>query len=105
VPLRLGIFPAILIPPLICLLQGLNELVPDSLLCIFDERELELLLCGTGKIDLDDFKAHTKVMVILEKIGCAGEFDLKFSKLSQPHTTELFEKNIVTGKTVDLDGF
>ena len=44
----------------ICM-QGLNELVPDSLLSIFDERELELLLCGIGKIDMDDFRKNTMV--------------------------------------------
>ncbi|EEB18783.1 ubiquitin-protein ligase, putative [Pediculus humanus corporis] len=39
-------------------LKGLNELIPDSLLSIFDENELELLLCGTGEYDIGDFKAN-----------------------------------------------
>lgn len=42
-------------------MKGLNELVPDSLLSIFDERELELLLCGIGKIDMDDFRKNTMI--------------------------------------------
>ncbi|XP_064881770.1 apoptosis-resistant E3 ubiquitin protein ligase 1 [Oncorhynchus nerka] len=43
-------------------LKGLNELVPENLLAIFDENELELLLCGTGDIDVQDFKAHAVVV-------------------------------------------
>ncbi|CAH1098639.1 unnamed protein product [Psylliodes chrysocephalus] len=39
-------------------LRGLNELIPDNLLSIFDENELELLLCGTGQYSIADFKAH-----------------------------------------------
>ncbi|XP_006884845.1 PREDICTED: apoptosis-resistant E3 ubiquitin protein ligase 1-like [Elephantulus edwardii] len=39
-------------------LKGLNELVPENLLAIFDENELELLMCGTGDISVSDFKAH-----------------------------------------------
>ncbi|XP_044254864.1 apoptosis-resistant E3 ubiquitin protein ligase 1 isoform X1 [Tribolium madens] len=42
-------------------LKGLNELIPDNLLSIFDENELEafqLLLCGTGQYSIADFKQH-----------------------------------------------
>lgn len=39
-------------------LKGLNELIPDNLLSIFDENELELLLCGTGHYSIADFKAN-----------------------------------------------
>ncbi|XP_025831549.1 apoptosis-resistant E3 ubiquitin protein ligase 1 [Agrilus planipennis] len=39
-------------------LKGLNELIPDNLLSIFDENELELLLCGTGQYSISDFKSH-----------------------------------------------
>ncbi|KAK6640290.1 hypothetical protein RUM44_011976 [Polyplax serrata] len=39
-------------------LKGLNELIPDSLLSIFDENELELLLCGTGEYDIADFRSN-----------------------------------------------
>ncbi|KAM5129254.1 apoptosis-resistant E3 ubiquitin protein ligase 1 isoform 1-T2 [Mantella aurantiaca] len=39
-------------------LKGLNELIPDNLLGIFDENELELLMCGTGHIAVQDFQAH-----------------------------------------------
>ncbi|XP_071079014.1 apoptosis-resistant E3 ubiquitin protein ligase 1-like [Haliotis cracherodii] len=45
-------------------LKGLNELIPDNLLSIFDENELELLMCGTGNYSVADFKLrHTVVGV------------------------------------------
>ncbi|XP_061552281.1 apoptosis-resistant E3 ubiquitin protein ligase 1 isoform X1 [Phycodurus eques] len=43
-------------------LKGLNELVPENLLAIFDENELELLMCGTGEINVQDFKAHAVIV-------------------------------------------
>uniref|UniRef100_A0A8B9JWG5 Apoptosis-resistant E3 ubiquitin protein ligase 1 n=1 Tax=Astyanax mexicanus TaxID=7994 RepID=A0A8B9JWG5_ASTMX len=43
-------------------LKGLNELVPENLLAIFDENELELLMCGTGNINVQDFKAHAVIV-------------------------------------------
>ncbi|XP_030855144.1 apoptosis-resistant E3 ubiquitin protein ligase 1 isoform X1 [Strongylocentrotus purpuratus] len=39
-------------------LKGLNDLIPDNLLSMFDENELELLICGTCCFDLADLKAH-----------------------------------------------
>ncbi|XP_070180625.1 apoptosis-resistant E3 ubiquitin protein ligase 1-like [Littorina saxatilis] len=44
-----------------CFLRGLNELIPDNLLSIFDEYELELLMCGMGTYSLADFKIHHTV--------------------------------------------
>ncbi|RWS30289.1 apoptosis-resistant E3 ubiquitin protein ligase 1-like protein [Leptotrombidium deliense] len=39
-------------------LKGLNDLIPDNLLAIFDENELELLMCGTGQYSISEFKAN-----------------------------------------------
>ncbi|XP_052755161.1 apoptosis-resistant E3 ubiquitin protein ligase 1 [Galleria mellonella] len=39
-------------------LRGLTLLVPDHLLAIFDENELELLVCGTGELAVGDWRAH-----------------------------------------------
>nr|XP_006821499.1 PREDICTED: apoptosis-resistant E3 ubiquitin protein ligase 1-like [Saccoglossus kowalevskii] len=39
-------------------LKGLNDIIPDHLLSIFDENELELLMCGSSSFDLDDFKRN-----------------------------------------------
>eukprot|EP00794_Sanderia_malayensis_P020096 gene20096-22066_t len=37
-------------------LKGLNSLVPDKLLSLFDENELELLICGTDNISVTDLQ-------------------------------------------------
>ena len=39
-------------------LSGLAQFVPDSLLSLFDESELELLLCGVREYNLEDFKKN-----------------------------------------------
>jgi hypothetical protein len=39
--------------------EGFSELVPLQLLKVFDENELELLMCGIGKIDVKDWKHNT----------------------------------------------
>ncbi len=40
-------------------LEGFNEVIPLSLLKIFDENELELLMCGIQNIDVKDWKTNT----------------------------------------------
>ncbi|CAK1600534.1 unnamed protein product [Parnassius mnemosyne] len=42
-------------------LRGLQLLVPHHLLAIFDENELELLVCGTGELCAADWRAHALV--------------------------------------------
>lgn len=41
--------------------KGFCELIPQHLLCQFDEKELELVIGGLGKIDLNDWKQHTRL--------------------------------------------
>lgn len=43
--------------------KGFTEVVPQHLLKPFDERELELIIGGLGKIDIDDWKANTRLKV------------------------------------------
>ncbi len=38
---------------------GFNELIPQELVNVFDERELELLIGGISEIDVEDWKSHT----------------------------------------------
>ncbi|KAI1270765.1 HECT-domain-containing protein [Xylariaceae sp. FL1019] len=38
---------------------GFQELIPQDLINVFDERELELLIGGIAEIDVDDWKKHT----------------------------------------------
>lgn len=40
-------------------MDGFNELVPEDLVNVFDERELELLIGGIAEIDVEDWKKHT----------------------------------------------
>ncbi|CAN6643772.1 E3 ubiquitin-protein ligase Rsp5p [Trichomonascus vanleenenianus] len=40
-------------------MTGFNELIPQELVNVFDERELELLIGGIADIDVDDWKKHT----------------------------------------------
>ncbi len=40
-------------------LDGFNEVVPLEWLHYFDERELELMLCGMQEIDIDDWQRNT----------------------------------------------
>ncbi|XP_049877372.1 E3 ubiquitin-protein ligase Nedd-4 isoform X2 [Pectinophora gossypiella] len=44
---------------MVSFLEGLSQLVPLPLLKIFDEHELELLLCGIQHIDVRDWRANT----------------------------------------------
>ncbi|XP_061737738.1 E3 ubiquitin-protein ligase NEDD4-like isoform X3 [Nerophis ophidion] len=40
--------------------DGFFELIPPDVIKIFDENELELLMCGLGDVDVNDWKANTK---------------------------------------------
>ncbi|GAB5590341.1 hypothetical protein Unana1_05241 [Umbelopsis nana] len=40
-------------------LEGFNQLIPQELINVFDERELELLIGGIAEIDVEDWKKHT----------------------------------------------
>uniref|UniRef100_A0A8D3CYF4 E3 ubiquitin-protein ligase n=1 Tax=Scophthalmus maximus TaxID=52904 RepID=A0A8D3CYF4_SCOMX len=40
--------------------EGFFELVPQDLIKIFDENELELLMCGLGDVDVNDWRENTK---------------------------------------------
>ncbi|KAH6613770.1 hypothetical protein B0J18DRAFT_64301 [Chaetomium sp. MPI-SDFR-AT-0129] len=39
--------------------EGFQDLIPQDLINVFDERELELLIGGIAEIDVDDWKKHT----------------------------------------------
>ncbi|KAJ3106871.1 hypothetical protein HDU97_005358 [Phlyctochytrium planicorne] len=39
--------------------QGFNEIIPQELISVFDERELELLIGGLAEMDVEDWKKHT----------------------------------------------
>lgn len=58
--------------------KGFTEVVPQHLLKPFDERELELIIGGLGKIDIDDWKANTRLKVSL--IWCAMHVTSQWQK-------------------------
>lgn len=41
-------------------LQGFHQLIPQELISIFNEQELELLICGLPDIDISDMKLNTE---------------------------------------------
>lgn len=47
------------LPQMKAFLNGFNEIIPLTLIRIFDENELELLMCGIGSIDLNDWRKNT----------------------------------------------
>lgn len=40
-------------------LQGFHDIIPKELVSIFNEQELELLICGLPEIDVDDWRNNT----------------------------------------------
>ncbi|CCH62217.1 hypothetical protein TBLA_0G02790 [Henningerozyma blattae CBS 6284] len=63
-------------------MDGFNELIPEDLVTVFDERELELLIGGIAEIDIEDWKKHTDYRgyqesdeVIQWFWKCVGEWD------------------------------
>ncbi|KAM9826292.1 E3 ubiquitin-protein ligase NEDD4 isoform 1-T1 [Syngnathus typhle] len=40
--------------------DGFFELIPQDVIKIFDENELELLMCGLGDVDVNDWRQNTK---------------------------------------------
>ncbi|KAG6619605.1 HECT E3 ubiquitin ligase [Phytophthora cinnamomi] len=54
---------------LAALLQGLYDVLPRSLLAVFDYQELELLLCGVPSIDVADWESHTDVRYVRAEQG------------------------------------
>lgn len=60
-------------------LLGFYDIVPEALLSIFDFQELELVLHGLPKIDMDDWMANTEY---------TGKITTPF--VDQTHVTLLF---------------
>jgi hypothetical protein len=56
-------------PQLTELLLGFFDVIPESLLTIFDFQELELLMCGLPVIDIDDWMKHTTYQGYFEMEG------------------------------------
>lgn len=84
--------------------KGFSDVVPRQLLLPFDERELELLIGGLGKIDLDDWKKNTRLK------HCTPETPVVtwFWKIVETYNEEMRARllQFVTGSSrVPLQGF
>jgi len=51
------------------LLLGFYDVIPETLLTVFDFQELELILCGMPQIDIDDWRVHTLYTGLYENDG------------------------------------
>ena len=51
------------------LLLGFYDVVPETLLTVFDFQELELVLCGMPQIDMDDWRLHTEYAALYANDG------------------------------------
>jgi len=88
----------------LALQKGFNELIPQSLLKPFDERELELVIGGLGTIDLKDWKSNTRLK------HCTAETQqvIWFWKIVESYSEEMRARllQFVTGSSrVPLQGF
>ncbi|XP_033630687.1 E3 ubiquitin-protein ligase SMURF2-like [Asterias rubens] len=91
-------------PQFLALQKGCNELIPQHLLKPFDERELELLINGLGKIDLDDWKSHTRLKQCNQESNIVIWFWKAVSLFDEEKRARLLQ--FVTGTSkVPLQGF
>lgn len=84
--------------------NGFYEIVPKHLLSAFDEKELELIVCGLGNIDVEDWRLNTRLK------GCSNESDivLWFWKVVEEMDNEKRARllQFVTGSSrVPISGF
>ncbi|MCL4136233.1 UNVERIFIED_CONTAM: hypothetical protein GTU68_064922 [Idotea baltica] len=84
--------------------KGFTEVIPQTLLLPFDERELELVIGGLGKIDLLDWKANTRLKHCNPETPVVGWFWRIVDSYSEEMRARLLQ--FVTGSSrVPLQGF
>jgi len=85
-------------------LEGFHELVPQKLISIFDENELELLISGLPEIDIEDLRSNTEYVGYTGESPCIQWFWNVVSNLTREEKAKLIQ--FVTGTSkVPLDGF
>jgi E3 ubiquitin ligase SMURF1/2 len=84
--------------------KGFHELVPQHLLSSFDEKELELVISGLGKIDLNDWKVNTRLKHCTTDHNVVKWFWQAIEAYSEEQRARLLQ--FVTGSSrVPLQGF
>ncbi|XP_042242160.1 E3 ubiquitin-protein ligase SMURF1-like isoform X5 [Homarus americanus] len=84
--------------------KGFTEVVPQQLLKPFDERELELIIGGLGKIDIEDWKSNTRLKHCTPETPVVGWFWQIVDSYTEEMRARLLQ--FVTGSSrVPLQGF
>lgn len=85
-------------------LSGLHDVIPASLLSIFNEQELELLISGMPDIDIDDWKNNTEYQNYNPSSPQIQWFWRAVRSFSQEERAKLLQ--FVTGTSkIPLEGF
>uniref|UniRef100_A0A674NU00 HECT-type E3 ubiquitin transferase n=1 Tax=Takifugu rubripes TaxID=31033 RepID=A0A674NU00_TAKRU len=88
----------------LALQKGFNEVIPQHLLKSFDEKELELIVCGLGKIDISDWKANTRLKHCTPDSNIVKWFWKAVESFDEERRARLLQ--FVTGSSrVPLQGF
>ncbi|XP_014873801.1 E3 ubiquitin-protein ligase SMURF2-like [Poecilia latipinna] len=88
----------------LALQKGFNEVIPQHLLKAFDEKELELIVCGLGKIDINDWKSNTRLKHCTPDTSIVKWFWKAVESFDEERRARLLQ--FVTGSSrVPLQGF
>ncbi|XP_024289274.2 E3 ubiquitin-protein ligase SMURF2 isoform X2 [Oncorhynchus tshawytscha] len=88
----------------LALQKGFNEVISQHLLKAFDEKELELIVCGLGKIDINDWKSNTRLKHCTPDTNIVKWFWKAVESYDEERRARLLQ--FVTGSSrVPLQGF
>ncbi|XP_042197010.1 E3 ubiquitin-protein ligase SMURF1 [Callorhinchus milii] len=88
----------------LALQKGFNELIPQHLLKPFDQKEIELIIGGLGKIDINDWKANTRLKHCVSDTNIVKWFWQAVESFDEERRARLLQ--FVTGSSrVPLQGF
>ncbi|KAJ1823516.1 hypothetical protein LPJ60_001498 [Coemansia sp. RSA 2675] len=83
---------------------GFHELIPEDLIQVFDERELELLIGGLAEIDMDDWKKNTDYRGYTESDQVVQWFWKFVTAMDAEHQTRLLQFTTGTSR-IPVNGF
>ncbi|KAJ2721794.1 hypothetical protein GGI07_003728 [Coemansia sp. Benny D115] len=83
---------------------GFHELIPEDLIQVFDERELELLIGGLAEIDVDDWKKNTDYRGYTESDQVVQWFWKFVNEMDGEHQTRLLQFTTGTSR-IPVNGF
>ncbi|KAJ1796406.1 hypothetical protein LPJ59_003769, partial [Coemansia sp. RSA 2399] len=83
---------------------GFHELIPEDLIQVFDERELELLIGGLDEIDIEDWKKNTDYRGYTESDQVVQWFWKFVNGMDSEHRTRLLQFTTGTSR-LPVNGF